>query len=211
MCRENAPAAVRMPDRGYRIVKFNQFSKQLRAPIVLYCDIESANVKIDDETSELNTGNSNTKKSTRHDITGFHIKPVSHIESLQDICKDISYTGKGAMNKFFQELKIMNTTIEDMYETHGKKPLIPLTPAQQTQYNKATKCHVCDGGFYYKYNASRFQADWNMRTQALEEEYKVKEKQALENNIDPDSEMESMSMQEEMFWRGPKVIGKLIN
>ena len=113
--------------------------KKMRAPFVIYADLESL-------LEKMNTCHDNPKKSTTTEIN----KHTPSVYSLFTDClfdttknKFDYYRGKNCMKNFCLDLREHATKIIN-YE---KKEIIPLTKKEKKMQNKKKVCYICKKGF----------------------------------------------------------------
>ena len=135
----NGEQAIKMPEKGEKVY-FKNHHKQLSVPFVIYADFEAITEKI----SGCQPGNekSYTEAYQKHTDCGFGYKVVC--------CYDDKYTkpvqiyrGKNAVYKFMENILEEVEWCKQTMKKYFKKPLV-MTKENETDFQKATKCHICD-------------------------------------------------------------------
>ena len=135
----NGKQAIQMPEKGEKVFFINHH-KQLAVPFVIYADFEAITKKV------LGCQPSNKKSYTeiyqKHRDCGFGYKVVC--------CYDDKYTkpvqiyrGKNAVYKFMENMLEEVNWCKEIMKKHFKKPL-KMTKENETDFQKAIKCHICD-------------------------------------------------------------------
>ena len=133
-CSNHEAVKIEMPKKG-NILKFKNYYKGEKAPIIFYADIESLIKSL--QTCEPSPQSSYTKKYQKHEPISFSY----YIKCFDDnVFKPRlrSYTGEHAMQKFVEWLEndvkeIANISKVDMI--FGEK--------EKEQYEKETECWIC--------------------------------------------------------------------
>ena len=123
-----------MPKKGV-ILKFENYYKGEKAPIVFYADIESLIKSL--QTCEPSPQSGYTKKYQKHEPISFSY----YIKCFDDnVFKSRlrSYTGEDAMQKFVQWLE---NDVKEIANIPEKKMIFKIQ--EQQQYEKETKCWIC--------------------------------------------------------------------
>ena len=84
------------PSEDIKILKFNQYQKSDKAPIVIYADLECLTKKIDE--CKNNPEYLSTTKVNKHFASGFSMPTSSPFRSIKN--KHNVYRGKGCMEKW---------------------------------------------------------------------------------------------------------------
>jgi hypothetical protein len=97
----NGEQAIKMPQKGENILKFQNYHKQLQVPFVIYTDFEAITVKV--SSCKPNDNNSYTESYQKYTDCGFCYKVVC--------CYDDKYTkpvqiyrGENAVYKFMEKM-----------------------------------------------------------------------------------------------------------
>ena len=122
-----------MPKKG-NILKFENYYKGEKAPIIFYADIELIKSL---QTCEPSPQSSYTKKYQKHEPISFSY----YIKCFDDnVFKPRlrSYTGEDAMQKFVEWLE---NDVKEIANIPEKKMIFK--KQEQQQYKKETKCWIC--------------------------------------------------------------------
>lgn len=131
---------TKMPSPGTNL-EFTTVSKQLRAPIVVYADFECALKPI--QTCDNNPELHQKRRIERHEATSFGYFIKCYDAQLD---KYVSYRGADAGKVFVERLI---TDLKQLYEDHvfGKCVPIKITLQQESEFRRATVCHICKKPF----------------------------------------------------------------
>ena len=110
-----------------KILKYNHTEKNMRAPFIIYADLECLPEKM--STCRNNPKQSSTTKINKHTTSGYSLFTCSSFDTKEN--KLDCYRGEDCMKKFCKGLKEHATKIID----YGKKEMIPLTKKEHTMYN----------------------------------------------------------------------------
>ena len=133
-CSNHEAVKIEMPKKG-DILKFKNYYKGEKAPIIFYADIESLVKSL--QTCEPSPQSSYTKKYQKHEPISFSY----YIKCIDDnVFKPRlrSYTGEDAMQKFVEWLENDVKEIANILEVDmifGEK--------EKEQYEKETECWIC--------------------------------------------------------------------
>ena len=140
----NGEQAIKMPEKGDNILKFNNFHKQQPVPFVIYADFEAITEKVQGcqpDPSKLNN-KSYTEAYQRHKDCGYGYKVIC--------CYDDKYTkplqiyrGENAVHNFMESMLKEVKYCKKVMKTFFNKPL-KMTKDDETNFKKATSCHICD-------------------------------------------------------------------
>ena len=117
------------------MLKYNRGEKSMKAPFIVYADLESLLEKMD--TCYDNTEKSSTTKINEHTPSGYSL--FTHCSFDKTKNKIDYYRGEDCMKKFCLDLREHVTKIIN-YE---KKEMIPLTKKEEKNHNKQKVCHIC--------------------------------------------------------------------
>ena len=136
ICQKYKPSIAILPNEDNNKLYFRQYEKTMKFPIVLYADFECILVKNDINISD---------KSKIYQIH----EPISYcliaIKNENEIIHFNHEKGKGVMEKFYKELKILeNRYLNDLKEI---TPMHDLTDEQFKNFIKSDKCHICKKPF----------------------------------------------------------------
>ena len=135
VCESHDYCSIGMPNEDNKIFKYNPGEKSMKAPFIIYADLESLLEKT--KTCYDNPEKSSITKINKHTPSGYSL--FTH--SSFDITKNNPdyYRGEGCMKKFCLNLREHATKMIN-YE---KKEMIPLTKKEEKNHNKQKFCHIC--------------------------------------------------------------------
>ena len=135
----NGEQAIKMPEKGDKVY-FKNHHKQLPAPFVIYSDFEAITQKV--SRCQPSTEKSFTDIYQKHIDCGYGYKVVC--------CYDHKYTkpvqiyrGENAVYKFMENMLEEVNWCKSKMKKHFNKPL-KMTKENEIDFQKATKCHICD-------------------------------------------------------------------
>ena len=126
---------VEMPEEHNKILKYNHGEKSMRAPFVIYADLECLLEKM--STCHNNPKKSSTIKINKYTPSGYSLFAHCSFDTTKN--KLDYYRGKNCMKNFCLGLR---TKI--IY--HEKKEMIPLTKKEEERHNKRKLYHICKKG-----------------------------------------------------------------
>ena len=136
----NGEQAVKMPEKGKNILKFDNHHKQQAVPFVIYADFEAITEKI--SNCKPNDIKSYTEAYQRHTDCGYGYKLVCFYDDRYTKSVQI-YRGEKAVYKFMEamleEVKYFKKTMKTCFN----KPL-KMTEDDEEEFQKAKSCHICD-------------------------------------------------------------------
>ena len=124
-----------MPSEDNKILKYNHREKSMKAPLIIYADLESLLEKIN--TCHDNPEKSSTTKLSKHTPSGYSL--FTHCLFNKAENKLDYYRGEDCVKKFCKDLREHATKIIN-YE---KKEMIPLTKKEEKKHNKPEVCYIC--------------------------------------------------------------------
>ena len=135
----NGKQAINMPKKGDKVF-FKNYHKQLPVPFVIYADFEALTEKI--HGCQPNNEKSYTEAYQKHTDCGYGYKVVC--------CYDDKYSkpvqihrGENAVHKFMENMLEEVNWCKSIMKKHFNKPL-KMTKENEIDFQKATKCHICD-------------------------------------------------------------------
>ena len=135
----NGKQAINMPKKGDKVF-FKNYHKQLPVPFVIYADFEAFTEKI--QGCQPNNEKSYTEAYQKHTDCGYGYKVVC--------CYDDKYSkpvqihrGENAVHKFMENMLEEVNWCKSIMKKHFNKPL-EMTKENEIDFQKATKCHICD-------------------------------------------------------------------
>ena len=121
------------------IIKYNHGEKSMKAPFIIYVDLECLLEKM--STCINNPNESSTTKINKHTPSGYSIFTSCSFNESRN--KLNYYRGKDYMKKFCKDLKEHATRIIH-YE---KKKIVALTKEEKTNCNDQQICYICKKEF----------------------------------------------------------------
>ena len=135
LCENHDYCCIEMPNEDNKILQYNHGEKSVRAPFIVYADLESLLEKMD--TCHDNPEKSSTTKINKHTPSVYSL--FTHCSFNKAKNKLDYYRGEDCMKKFCKDLRKHATKIIN-YE---KKEMIPLTKKEEKNHNKQNVCHIC--------------------------------------------------------------------
>ena len=137
-CSKYKAVKIEMPKEG-TILKFKNYDRREKVPFIVYADFECFIKPI--QSCSPNDKESYTKQYQKHEPSSF----CYYIKCFDDEIykpKLVSYAGEDAAQKFVEMLEEDIKIITNIPE---KKIIFKIE--EQTQYEKETKCWICNGKF----------------------------------------------------------------
>ena len=135
VCENHDYCCIEMPNEDNKILKYNHGEKSMKAPFIIYADLESLLEKM--ETSYNNPEKSSTTKINKHTPSGYLL--FTHCSFNKAKNKLDYYRGEDCMKKFCKDLRKHATKII----SYDKKEMIPLTKKEEKKHNKQEVCYIC--------------------------------------------------------------------
>ena len=135
----NGEQAIKMPEKGDKVY-FKNHHKQLSVPFVIYADFEAITEKVD--SCQPNNEKSYTEAYQKHTDCGYGYKVVCCYDNQYTKQVQI-YRGENAVYKFMENMLEEVNWCKSTMKKHFNKPL-KMTKENETDFQKATKCHICD-------------------------------------------------------------------
>ena len=136
----NGKQAIKMPEKGDNILKYNNFHRQQAVPFVIYADFEAIAEKI--QGCQQNNDSSYTEAYQKHTDCGYGYKVVC--------CYDDKYTkpiqiyrGENAVYKFMEVMLDEVNYCKEVMRRNFNKPL-KMTKDDEEEFQKAKECHICN-------------------------------------------------------------------
>ena len=123
---------------GNKILKYNHGEKSMRAPFIIYADLECLPEKI--STCHNDPEKSSTTKINKHTPSGYSLFKCSSFDRKEN--KFDCYRDQDCVKKFCKGLREHVTRIIN-YE----KKKIQLTSEERKAHRWQKECHICKGGF----------------------------------------------------------------
>ena len=135
----NGKQAIKMPEKGDKVY-FKNHHKQLSVPFVIYADFEAITEKV--VSCQPNNDKSYTEAYQNHKDCGYGYKVVCCYEDKYSKPVQI-YRGENAVHKFMENMLEEANWCKLKMKKHFNKPL-KMTKKNETDFQKATKCYICD-------------------------------------------------------------------
>ena len=126
---------LEMPSEDNKIIKYNHGEKSMKAPFIIYADLECLVEKI--SNCYNNPEESSTTEINEHTPSGYSL--LTHCSFDKTKNKLDYYRGEDCMKNFCVDLRKHATKIIN-YE---KKKMIRLTKEEENNYNKQKVCYIC--------------------------------------------------------------------
>ena len=136
VCENHDYCYVEMPEEHNKILKCNHGEKSMRAPFVIYADLESLLEKMN--TCHNSPEKSSTTKINKHIAFGYSLFTHCSFDTTEN--KLDYYRSKNCMKSFCIDLKEHATKIIN-YEK--KRETIPLTKEENKIHRRQKKCYIC--------------------------------------------------------------------
>ena len=135
----NGEQAIKMPKEGENVT-FRNHHKQLSVPFVIYADFEAITEKVD--SCQPSDKKSYTEAYQKHTDCGYGYKVVCCYDD--EYTKPVKiYRGENAVYTFMENMLEEVKWCKSIMRKHFDKPL-EMTMENETDFQKATKCHICD-------------------------------------------------------------------
>lgn len=144
LCRANAQKVV-MPQYS-TIVKFDQYHKMIRKPVVIYADFECLLEPL--QSCSPSPSASFSLKKQLHTPSGFAMVDIMNCcsKSPPNVGKLQTYRGKKALENFFTQILLLN----DHYRANLRQQFVTLRmqPGDWDAHNAADHCHLCSAALH---------------------------------------------------------------
>ena len=128
-----------MPNEDSKIIKYSYGEKSMKAPFIIYTDLECLLEKI--STCYNNPEESSTTEINKDTSSGYSL--LTHCSFDKTKNRLDYYRGEDCMKKFCLDLREHATKIIN----HEKKKMIPLTKKEEKNHNKQKVCYICKKEF----------------------------------------------------------------
>ena len=135
----NGKQAIKMPEKGDKVY-FKNHHKQLSVPCVIYADFEAITEKV--SGCQPSNEKSHTEAYQKHTDCGYGYKVVCCYDDKYSKPVQI-YRGENAVYKFMENMLEEVNWCKSKMKKHFNKPL-KMTKENETDFQKAIKCHICD-------------------------------------------------------------------
>ena len=134
LCESHDYCYVERPKDDNKIPKYINGENPMKAPFIIYADLESLLEKVD---TCYNNPKSSTTKINKHTTPGYSLFTHCSFDTTKN--KFDFYKGENFMKNFCLDLREHATKIIN-YE---KKEMIPLTKKGQKMHNEQKVCYIC--------------------------------------------------------------------
>ena len=135
VCNDHDYCYVETPDEGNKILKYNYVGNSLKAPFIIYADLECLLEKM--LSCQNNLEKSYTEKKTKHTSSGYSLSTNCSFDSTKN--KLDCYRGKDCLEKFCKDLRQHAMKTINLKE----KEMIPLTSEENEYYEMEKLCQIC--------------------------------------------------------------------
>ena len=139
-CFQNETVKIEMPPEG-RAISFMHHNRAIKVPFVIYADFEAFTKEI--QTTPQNDRVSFTQKYQHHQPSGFCYKIVG-----QNIKRCVLFRAKDKNEDVSKKfVAMLEEDIKKIYkEFDFSKKMLPLTKKEQTEFENARVCWICQKG-----------------------------------------------------------------
>ena len=135
ICENHDYCCIEMPNEDNKILKYNHGEKSMKAPFIIYADLESLLEKM--KTCYDSLEKPSTTKINKHTPSGYSLFTYCSFDETKN--KIDCYRGEDCMKKFCLDLREHATKIIN-YE---KEEMIPLTKKEEKKHNKQKVRYIC--------------------------------------------------------------------
>ena len=136
----NGKQAVKMPDDENKILKFENYHKQLPVPFVIYAGFEAITEKV--QGCQPNNEKSYTESYQNHKDCGYGYKVVCCYDDKYSKPVKI-YRGENAVHKFMEAMLEEVKYCNKIKRKHVNKEMV-MTKEDRKDFKSSDKCHICD-------------------------------------------------------------------
>ena len=144
VCNNHDYCHVDMPEEGKNILKYSPGDKSLKAPFIIYADLECLLKK--KQPRQNNSENSYTQRKAKHKPSGYSLSLICSFDETKKRRK--FYRRRDCIPHFCRDLKELVIEIINYKE----EEMTTLTSNEVTLYASQKVCHICKGGFCYDKN-----------------------------------------------------------
>ena len=134
-CRSNESVRIEMPTRN-SIVSYSNGQHQFKVPFIMYADFESILEPIQGVSNDPNI--SSTRGVSSHKPSGWCLHSKFAYGRVKNPTSQ--YRGPDCVERFCEHII---GEARGLYSSFPEVPMLPLTKEQNSEYKKATKCHIC--------------------------------------------------------------------
>ena len=142
----NGAQAINMPKQGEKILKFNNFHKQLPVPFLIYADFEAITKKVrgceqSEEMKKDKDRRSYTEAYQTHEDRGYGYKVICCYDDKYSKHTHI-YRGENAVYKFMEKMLEEVEYCKAVIKKCFNKPLV-MTEVDEQHFKTMDGCHIC--------------------------------------------------------------------
>ena len=126
--------------KGNALVKYTYGVKSMRAPFVIYADLESLLKRMDRCINDPDKAS--TTQINKHEMCGYSL--ITHCSFYEKRNVIDYYGGKDYLKKFCQDLRKQARSIA----CHEQKEMIKLTSEEQYRHDNRNLCLICKKPFF---------------------------------------------------------------
>ena len=141
VCNNHDYCHVDMPEEGKNISKYSPRDKLLKAPFIIYADLECLLKK--EQSCQNSPKNSYTQRRAKHKPSGYSLSLICSFDETKNRRK--FYRRKDCIKQFCNDLNELVTEIINYKE----EEMTTLTSNEVTLYESQKVCHICKGWFCY--------------------------------------------------------------
>ena len=139
VCNNHDYCHIDMLEEGKNILKYSPGDKSLKAPFIIYADLECLLKK--EQSCENSPKNSYTQRKAKHKPSGYSLSLICSFDETKNRRK--FYRRKDCIEKFCNNLKELVTKIINYKE----KEMTSLEVEEIKFYEKHKVCHICKDKF----------------------------------------------------------------
>ena len=139
VCNDHDYCYIKMPNDNNKIIKYNYGEKSMRAPFVIYADLECLLEKM--HSCQNNPEKSYTEKKIKHTPSGYSLFTNCSFDETKN--KLDCYRGEDCMERFCKDLREHAVKII----SYEEKEVILLTDKENMFYEKQKVCFKCKKEF----------------------------------------------------------------
>ena len=144
VCNSHDYCPIDMPEEGKNILKYSPGDKSLKAPFIIYVDLECLLKK--EQSCRNNPENSYTQRKAKHKASGYSLSLICSFDETKN--RHTFYRRKDCIKRFRNDLKELAIEII----SYEEKEIISLKNNDVKSYEKQKSCHIFKEKFCYDKN-----------------------------------------------------------
>ena len=124
-----------MPEQGKNILKYSPRDKSLKAPFIIYADLECLLKK--KKPRQNNIENPYKQRKANHKPSGYSLSLICSVDETKN--RHSFYIGRDCIKRFCNDLKELAAEIINYKEDE----MAPLKDKEITLYKSQKVCHIC--------------------------------------------------------------------